>query len=186
MDQYLDQSLSDIANIINKSRIPARITHTQKLRYRGKMLRIRTASGTEFSATPDHRILVDSTGGAIMRPASDLMQGDAIYAAQRLGVAGAEPCLLDLLGDLPCYVHLRDQSLEHRLRQKHGTLRAAAVRIGFPYRCTDATAKRCFTPRELFGIGADLGMSAAEPSEVSPGASAEVVAGRDREEPSTL
>ncbi|TMJ12615.1 MAG: V-type ATP synthase subunit B, partial [Bacillati bacterium ANGP1] len=143
----------------------ARITHTQKLRYRGKMLRIRTASGTEFSVTPDHRILVDSPGGPVMKPASDLIPGDGIYAAKRLGVTGTEPCLLDLLGELPCYVHLRGQSLEGRLRQAHGTLRAAAERLGLRYsRFTDSRVKPCFTPAELRRIGADLGMSAAEVS----------------------
>ena len=80
-------------------------------------------------------------------------------------MTGTEPCLLDLLGELPCYVHLRGQSLEGRLRQAHGTLRAAAERLGLRYsRFTDSRVKPCFTPAELRRIGADLGMSAAEVS----------------------
>src|SRR5712691_2497485 len=39
--------------------IASQIVDVQKLRYRGKMLRIRTSSGAEFSTTPDHKILVD-------------------------------------------------------------------------------------------------------------------------------
>ena len=141
----------------------ARITDTQRLRYRGKMLRVRTASGAMFSATPDHKILVDSSAGPVMKPAGQLAAGDAIYAAKRLAVDGVEPSLLELLGDLPCYVHLRDQSLEARLRQKHGTLFAAAERLELRYaRFTDSLHKRCFTAFEMRRVGEDLGMSAAE------------------------
>jgi len=141
----------------------ARITDMQKLRYRGKMLRLGTASGATFSVTPDHKILVDSAGGPAMKPAGQLAAGEAIYAAKRLVVDGAEPSLLELLGDLPCYVHLRDQSLEQRLRQKHGTLLAAAERLGLPHsRFTDSLHKRCFAALELRRVGEDLGMSAAD------------------------
>ncbi len=140
----------------------ASITDTQKLRYQGRMLRVRTASGTEFSTTPDHKVLIDTPDGPTMRPAGELRRGDAIYAAKRLPVAGIEPALLDLLGDRPFFVHLRDQSLERALRAKYGTLRAAAARLDLAYeRCSDAPAKRCFTLAELDRIGGDLGMDAA-------------------------
>ena len=141
----------------------SRISDVQKLRYRGPMLRVHTASGTQFALTPDHKVLVDSPDGGVMVPASDLRNGHAIYAARRIPVTGSEPVLLDLLGDLDAYVHLRDQSLEHRLKEKYGSFRAASEALGLDYdRVSDAFEKRCFTPGELRRIGADLGLTNAD------------------------
>ncbi len=147
--------------------VPARITDVQKIRYRGKMLKIRTASGTEFSVTPDHKILVDSLDGPLMKSAAALRAGEGIYAAKRLALVGSEPTLLELLGDRSCYVHLRDQTLQRRLKQKYGTLRAVAERLGLHYRRhTDALSKRCSTPGELRRIGEDLGMNMTDLSDL--------------------
>src|SRR5207302_6655590 len=143
--------------------VPARITDVQKLRYRGRMLRVRTASGAEFSATPDHKVLVDSVDGPAMKPVGALEPGESIYSAKRLNVPGSEPTALDLLGTLPCYIHLRDQTLERRLRAKYGTLRAAAEAVDLDYpRWTDARHKRCVTPAELRRIGDALGIGPAD------------------------
>ncbi len=145
----------------------SRITDMQKIRYRGKMLKFHTASGTEFSVTPDHRILVDSPEGPVMKPASSLRAGEAIYSARRLPVAGSEPTILYLLGELPCFVHLRDQRLQGRLRGKYDTLSAAARQLGLNYcRISDAMGKRCFTTNELRRVGADLQLGEAELSKL--------------------
>jgi len=160
-----DRSLNDLPPILSwdqRSPTPARIADVQKLRYRGRMLRVRTASGTQFALTPDHKVLVDTPDGAVMTPAADLQTGQAIYAARRLPVLGSMPVLLDLLGDLEAYVHLRDQRLEDRLKEEYGTLRAAARQLQFDYaRMSDSFEKRCFVPSELRRIIADLGMTAA-------------------------
>ena len=146
--------------------VTAPIVDAQRLRYRGPMLRIRTASGTECAVTPDHKILVDTAGGPSMRQARHLRPGDRIYSARRLAVEGVQPSVLDLLEDARCYVHLRDSSLEQRLKRKHGTFRAAAGALDLAYgRTSDARHKRCFTPAELRRIAGDLG---ADASEVSP------------------
>src|SRR5207302_7496106 len=92
-----------------------------------------------------------------------LATGESIYSAKRLNIPGSEPAVLDLLGTLPCYVHLRDQSLERRLRAKYGSLRAAAEALGLNYpRWTDASHKRCVMPAELRRIGDDLGIGPAD------------------------
>jgi len=141
----------------------SRINDVQKLRYRGRMLKIRTASGTEFSLTPDHAVLVDKREGPTMVPAADLHTGEAIYATKWLPVVGSQPNILDLLGGVHAYVHLRDQSVERRLREKYGTLRAAACALDLCYpRVSDTRTKRCFTPEELRRIGHDLGVDSAE------------------------
>lgn len=159
-------SLPRILSWNGRQSVAAPITNVQKLRYRGKMLKIRTVSGTEFSATPDHRILVDSALGPVMTPASQLEPGACIYAAKKLRITGIEPTIFDLLGDCPCFIHLRDQVLERSLRQKHGTLQAAAERLALDYeRFTDSHDKRCFTPPELRRIGTDLGLTTAELSD---------------------
>src|SRR5207302_8374540 len=60
-------------------------------------------------------------------------------------------------------IHLRDQSLERRLRAKYGTLRAASEALGLEYpRWTDARHKRCVTPEELRRIGDDLAIGQAD------------------------
>jgi len=160
--------LSDLPAILSwdaGAAVPAPISDVQKLRYRGKVLRIRTASGAEFSVTPDHKILVDSPDGPVMIPAGQVCLGQSVYAARRLPVAAADPTLLDLLRDFDGFVHLRDRSLEERLKEKYGTLRAAAERLGLGYeRVSDAAEKRCFTVPELGRIGEDLGVSAAQVS----------------------
>jgi len=144
---------------------PARITDVQKLGYRGRMLRVRTASGAEFSVTPEHKVLIDSPDGPSMTPACTLSPGDKIYSAKHLAIPGSEPTVLDLLGTHPCFIHLRDQSLERRLRIKYGTLRAAAEALGLNYpRWTDAFHKRCVTPAELRRIGDDLQIGLVDPS----------------------
>lgn len=161
-----DRPLSGLPPILSwdsQAPVVSRISDVQKLRYRGRMLRIRTASGTEFSLTPDHRVLADIPDGPAMVPAGDLRQGQGIYAARRLPIAGSEPSLLDLLGDLDAYVHLRDQSLERRLKEKYGTLREAAGHLNLAYtRVSDSFEKRCFLPKELRRIGADLGLTSAD------------------------
>lgn len=142
--------------------VPARVTDAQRLRYRGPMLRIRTASGAALSATPDHKLLLDTPDGPAMVPASRVRVGDGIYAAKKVPVAGSEPSLLDLLGDA-CFIHLRDRSLEARLRQCHGSLRAAARALRLDYaRLTDASGERCVTPAELRRIGEDVGIGPGE------------------------
>ncbi|HET6948634.1 MAG TPA: V-type ATP synthase subunit B [bacterium] len=141
--------------------VPARIGGVQRLRYRGRMLKIHTASGAEFSATPDHKVLVDTRQGPQMIPAGQLRSGQAIYAAKRLPVTGSSPSLLDLLRGFEGFVHLRDQSLEERLKEKHGTLRSAAEKLGLDYRrVSDAAGKRRFSVGELRRIGDDLGLDA--------------------------
>ncbi|HYM91010.1 MAG TPA: V-type ATP synthase subunit B, partial [bacterium] len=142
---------------------PARITDVQKLRYHGTMLRVRTASGAEFSLTPDHKVLVDTPDGPVMKPAGTLAPRESIYSTKRLNIPGSEPALLDLLGTLPCYIHLRDRSLERRLAERYGTLRAAAKALGLNYpRWTDSSHKRCVTPAELRRIGDDLRIGPAD------------------------
>lgn len=159
------RSLNGLPGILSwngRRAVRSPIQDVQKLRYRGRMRRIRTASGTEISVTPDHKILVDTVDGPVMRPAADLTPGTSIYAARRLAVEGAEPSLLELLGDSPCFVHLRDQSVEKRLKQRYTTLRAAARALDLEYaRISDAAAKRCFTPAELGRISAAVKMSPA-------------------------
>jgi V/A-type H+-transporting ATPase subunit B len=151
----------------------APVTDTQRLRYCGPMLRVRTASGTECEVTPDHKILVDAAEGPQMREARHLGPGERIYAARRLAVEGVEPTVLDLLGDSKCYVHLRDSSLEQRLKQRHGTFRAAADALDLPYaRTSDARHKRCFTPPELQRIASDLGAGGSEVSRLVKSVSA--------------
>ncbi len=157
------QTLPAILSWDGNRAAPARITDVQKLPYRGTMRRFHTASGTEFSVTPDHKILVDSPDGPVMKPAAELLPGESIYAAKTLTIPGSTPVLLDLLGERPCYLHLRDQTLERRLREEHGTLRVAADRLGVDYeRLTDAAPKRCVTAAELRKIGEDLGVGAEE------------------------
>jgi vacuolar-type H+-ATPase subunit B/Vma2 len=142
--------------------VPARVTDAQRLRYRGPLLRIRTASGTALSVTPDHKLLLDTPDGPAMIPASRVRAGDGIYAARKIRVAGSEPSLLELLGDA-CFVHLRDRSLEARLRERHGSLRAAAQVLGLDYaRFTDALDTCCVTPAELRRIGEDAGIGPGE------------------------
>jgi len=156
-------SLPPVLSWNGRESAPSRITDVQKLRYRGRMLRIRTASGAEFRLTPDHKVLVDTTDAPVMRPAGALSPGETIYAAKKLPVAGTTPVLLDLLADAPCYLHLRDQRLEGRLREHHGTLRAAAAALGLDYpRWTDASSKRCVTPAELGRIGEALQVDRAD------------------------
>lgn len=143
--------------------VAAPIADVQKIRYRGKLVKIRTGSGSEFAVTPDHKILVDTHEGPAMKPASQLQVGNAVYAARKLSIAGLEPTLFELLGDLDCFVHLRDQSIEHRLKQKYGTLREAADRLQLNYpRFTDAFSKRCLTVDELGRIRDDLGIANAD------------------------
>ncbi len=74
-------SLPPVLSWNGRAAVPAAITDVQKLRYRGRMLRIRTASGSEFSATPDHKILIDTPDGPVMTPAGELAVGNGIYAA---------------------------------------------------------------------------------------------------------
>jgi len=76
-------SLSPVLSWNGRAAVPAAITDVQKLRYRGRMLRIHTASGSEFSATPDHKILIDTPDGPVMTPAGDLSVGNGIYASKR-------------------------------------------------------------------------------------------------------
>ncbi len=143
--------------------VAASIADVQKLRYRGRMLKIRTVSGAEFSLTPDHKVLVDTPGGPAMIPAGALQRGQAIYAAKRLPVSAAEPSILALLGEMDGFVHLRDQSVERRLQARYGTLRAAASVLDLDYtRMTDAAEKRCFTPAELRRIDGALGLDHAD------------------------
>jgi len=157
------KSLPPVLSWDGRRSVPARITDVQKLRYRGRMLRVRTTSGAEFSLTPDHKVLVDTPDGPAMKPGGTLAPGESIYSAKRLNIPGSEPTILDLLGTLPCYIHLRDQSLERRLRAKYGTLRAAAEAVGLNYtRWTDSWHKRCVTPPELRRIGDDLGIPSAD------------------------
>jgi len=160
------RSVDDLPEILSwDQRAPAaaRIGEIQKLRYRGRMLRVRTTSGSQFALTPDHKVLVDTQGGATMIPAAELRIGQAVYAARRLPVAGSEPVLLDLLGDLEAYVHLRDQGVERRLKEKYGTLRAAAAFLDLNYtRMSDSLNKRCFVPEELRRIGIALGLTGAD------------------------
>jgi len=152
--------------------VPARITDVQKLRYRGRMLRVQTASGSQFSLTPDHKVLIDTPDGPAMTQAGALTAGDSVYAAARLPIHGVEPTLLQLLADRRCFLHLRDQSLDQRLREKYGTLRAASSALDLAYsRWTDARAKRCVTPAELNRIGAGLGIDAASLSALIESAS---------------
>ena len=141
----------------------SRIADVQRLRYRGKMLRLETRSGATFSVTPDHKILIDSPTGPMMKPASELGAGDQIYSVKRLPVTGIEPSILDLLDDHPFYVHFRDQTLERRLKEKFPSLRAAADQLDLDYaRFTDAAKKRCFTPAEVRRIGDELEISTGE------------------------
>ena len=161
-----DTRLSDLPGVLSwngRQAVGARIEDVQKLRYRGRMRRIRTASGTEFSVTPDHKILVDTQDGPVMTPAADLTTGAAIYSARRLAVEGHEPSLLEVLGEQHAvFVHLRDQSLETKLKAKYGTLRAAATALALDYaRISDASEKRCFMPSELRRIGDTLGIDHA-------------------------
>src|SRR5437588_155869 len=157
------KSLPPVLSWDGRRSVPARITDVQKLRYRGRMLRVRTTSGAEFSLTPDHKVLVDTPDGPAMKPGGTLAPGESIYSAKRLNIPGSEPTILDLLGTLPCYIFLRDQSLERRLRAKYGTLRAAAEAVGLNYtRWTDSWHKRCVTPPELRRIGDDLGIPSAD------------------------
>ncbi|HEY6073003.1 MAG TPA: LAGLIDADG family homing endonuclease, partial [Anaerolineales bacterium] len=154
------RSVGDLPPILSwdkQTPVASRVSDVQKLRYRGRMLRVRTASGTQFALTPDHKVLVDTPEGAVMVPAGDLRSGQAIYAARRLPVVGEEPVLLNLLGDLEAYVHVRGQSLEHRLKEKYGNLRTAASHLDLDYeRISDTFQKRCFVPQELRRMGADL------------------------------
>jgi len=160
------RSINDLSPVLSWDRqepVPSRISEVQKLRYRGRMLRVRTASGTEFALTPDHKVLVDTPDGPAMLPGADLCVGQGIYAARRLPVSGSEPTILDLLGDLEAFIHLRDQSLEQRLKEKYGTLRTAAAELSLDYvRMSDSFVKRCFVPQELRRIGAALGLSATD------------------------
>ncbi len=155
-----DRRTVDLPGVLSwngRKAVGARIEDVQKLRYRGTMRRIRTASGTELSMTPDHKVLVDTPDGPVMRPAAELTSGTGIYAARRLAVDGHEPSLLELLGRQPCFVHLRDQTLEAKLKEKYGTLRGAAAKLDLEYpRISDASGKRCFTPAELHRIGDGL------------------------------
>jgi vacuolar-type H+-ATPase subunit B/Vma2 len=158
-------SLPPILSWDGKRSFPARITDVQRLRYRGKMLRIRMGTGAEFSVTPDHKVLVDTLDGPAMKPAADLTLGESIYSAKHLNISGVEPTILDLLGTLHCFIHLQDQRLEDRLRAKYGSLRSAAEVLGLDYpRLTDAFHKRCVTPAELRRIGDDLQIGSAESS----------------------
>jgi vacuolar-type H+-ATPase subunit B/Vma2 len=151
--------------------VRARIEDVQKLRYRGTMRRIRTAAGAEVAVTPDHKILVDTPDGPVMRPAAELEAGTAVYSARRLAVEGWEPSLLDLLGDRPCDLHVRTQSLAKRLRERYGTLRAAAPALGLDARRFAGRGARRFTPAELRRIGAHVRMGAAELSALVEGIS---------------
>lgn len=161
-----DKSTLDLPHVLSwdgSRAVPARITDVQKLRYRGRMLRICTRSGSTFSVTPDHKILIDTPQGPLMSAAATLRVGSPIYAARKLAGIDFEPTILELLGDGPFYVHLRDTSLERRLKHRHGTLRTASNKLGLNYpRITDATRKRSFAPAELRRIRDDLGLRGAE------------------------
>jgi vacuolar-type H+-ATPase subunit B/Vma2 len=162
-----ERRLSDLPPVMSwngRQTVPARIEDVQRLRYRGKMRRVRTGSGMEFALTPDHKVLVDTLDGPVMKPAAELTTGTSIYAARRLPVNdGWQPSLLELLGDEACFIHLRDQSVEETLKKKYGTLHAAAAMLGLHYgRISDAAKKRCFLPGELRRIGQDLGLGTAE------------------------
>jgi V/A-type H+-transporting ATPase subunit B len=139
------------------------VVAVQKIPYRGTLYRVRTASGAEFSVTPDHRILVDTGDGPVMLPAALLRPGDRIYSARRLRVEAEPIPLLDLLDGADFSVHLRDDGLERRLAARYGTLREACRRLGLPVRrVSGAFRRRWLSPRELRAVGRALELSPEE------------------------
>ncbi len=74
-------------------------SETQKFSFRGKLVKITMASGIEFTVTPDHRMLVSSDEGYIMKQASNLKNSDYIVKSLKYPAPELNPAIADLLDE---------------------------------------------------------------------------------------
>jgi V/A-type H+-transporting ATPase subunit B len=170
--EYVENSLrnggkSPFSSVLSfdRSLRDGRITAVQKILAPGKLYRIRTRSGAEFTVTGDHKILVDTISGPKMIPAEKLRVGDEIYSAKRIKLNHTwRPVLLELIRDKDdIYVHLKDDTLNRLLKRKFGYLKQASESLNLKYsRITDTASKRSYTPRELGAIAETLSLDLSE------------------------
>jgi hypothetical protein len=71
----------------------------QKFKFKGKLIRITMSSGIDFLITPEHRMLVSSEQGYVMKCASELKNSDYIVKSLKYHVREIIPAVSDLLDD---------------------------------------------------------------------------------------
>jgi predicted RNA-binding protein (TIGR00451 family) len=100
-------------------------SETQKFKFSGKLIKVTMSSGIDFIVTPDHRMLISSEKGYIMKEASKLKDSDYIVKSLTYNFREKKPVIPDLLDDS----YLVDQknikeAVKKTFIKKYGSIRA--------------------------------------------------------------
>ena len=104
---------------------------TQELDFVGSLIRIRMASGIEFAVTPEHRMLVSTNSGYVMKKASLLKTSDYIVKSLDFPLPQINPTISDLLDDgyLISQADIKERVKEAFIK-KYGSIRGMYRKLG--------------------------------------------------------
>jgi predicted RNA-binding protein (TIGR00451 family) len=105
-----------------KQKLPSK---TQKFNFNGNLIKITMTSGINFSVTPDHKMLISSNDGYIMKQASKLKESDYIVKSLKYTLPEINPTISDLLDDnYLIYQENIKEIVKEEFIKKYGSIRS--------------------------------------------------------------
>ncbi len=90
----------EIVYSMNNKKIEQKVpSETQKFNFKGNLIKITMSSGISFLVTPDHRMLVSSKEGYVMKRAAKIRNSDYLVKSLDYIIPEKNPIISDLLDD---------------------------------------------------------------------------------------